>query len=180
MIYQLEDEYFVRSFREADLDGSYRGWFEDQEVCRFNSHGKLFRNEQYFRSFWESLNRDDQLVWAICHCDDGHIGNVSLQGISAINRNAEFAILMGDKRHWGRGVGKLAGMQLLRHGFDKLNLERVHCGTAQTNTGMRRLALALGMREEGCRRAHLWLNGAWTDMIEYGILRNEFRPVVAD
>jgi [ribosomal protein S5]-alanine N-acetyltransferase len=175
MIYQLEDEYYVRSFCETDLDGPYRGWFEDQEVCRFNSHGKLFRNEQYYRAFWDSLNRDDQLVWAICHCNDGHIGNISLQEISAINRNAEFAILIADKRHWGRGVGKLAGLQLLHHGFDKLNLERVYCGTAQTNTGMRRLALALGMREEGCRRAHLWLDGAWMDMIEYGILRNELQ-----
>ena len=38
---------------------------------------------------------------------------------------------------------------------------------------MRRLALGLGMREEGCRRAHLWLDGSWVDMIEYGILRKE-------
>lgn len=180
MIYQLSDEYFVRTFREADLDGPYLGWFEDQVVCRFNSHGKLFRNEQYYRAFLDNLNRDDQLVWAICHCEDGHIGNASLQAISHINRNAELAIIIGDKRHWGRGVGRLAGMELLRHGFDKLNLERVYCGTAQTNTGMGLLAQTLGMREEGCRRAHLWLDGAWVDMIEYGILRKEFQLGVAD
>ncbi len=174
MIYQLSDVYHVRAFRESDLDGPYREWFEDQEVCRFNSHGKLFRNEKYFRDFWESLNRDDQVVWAICHHEHGHIGNISLQAISHINRNAEFAILLGDKRHWGCGVGKLAGMQLLHHGFDKLSLERVHCGTAESNIGMRKLALAMGMREEGRRRAHLWLEGAWVDVIEYGILRAEF------
>lgn len=180
MIYQLSDAYFVRAFRESDLDGPYREWFEDQEVCRFNSHGKLFRNEQYFRAFWESLNRDDKMVWAICHKEHGHIGNISLQAISQINRNAEFAILLGDKRHWGSGVGKLAGMRLLNHGFDKLNLERVHCGTAETNSGMRKLAMAMGMREEGRRRAHLWLDGGWVDVIEFGILRVEFGAKVAN
>lgn len=174
MIYQLSDAYFVRAFRESDLDGSYCKWFEDQEVCRFNSHGKLFRNEQYFRAFWESLNSDDKVVWAICHKEHGHVGNISLQAFSHINRNAELAILLGDRRHWKSGVGKLAGMQLLRHAFDKLNLERVYCGTAETNTSMCKLALAMGMREEGRRRAHLWLDGGWVDVIEFGILRAEF------
>lgn len=174
MIYQLNYAYHVRAFRESDLVGPYRDWFEDQDVCRFNSHGKLFRNELYFRAFWENLNRNDQVVWAICHREHGHIGNISLSAISHINRNAEFAILLGDKRHWGCGVGKLAGMQLLRHGFDKLNLNRVHCGTAETNASMRKLALAMGMQEEGRRRSHLWLEGAWVDVIEYGIMRAEF------
>jgi len=39
---------------------------------------------------------------------------------------------------------------------------------------MRKLALAMGMREEGRRRNHLWLDGGWVDVIEFGILRAEF------
>ncbi len=175
MIYRISEDYSVRSFRESDLSGPYTCWFEDQEVCKYNSHGKFFRTQEYFRSFYASLNEDDKVVWAICHDRDGHIGNVSLQGISLINRNAEFAVLIGDRRHWNKGVGKLAGLQLMRHGFDKLNLERLYCGTAATNEGMQNLALALGFREEGRRRAHLYLEGEWVDVIEYGILRSEYR-----
>lgn len=175
MIYRISDDYFVRAFRESDLSGPYTSWFEDQDVCKYNSHGKFFRTQEYFRSFYDSLNSNDQVVWAICHDSDGHIGNVSLQGISLINRNAEFAILIGDRRHWHKGVGKMAGAQLISHGFDKLNLERIYCGTAETNDGMQNLALALGFREEGRRRAHLYLEGAWVDVIEYGLLRLDHR-----
>jgi RimJ/RimL family protein N-acetyltransferase len=175
MIYRISEDYFVRSFRESDLSGPYPSWFEDQEVCKYNSHGKFFRTQEYFQSFYDSLNGDDQVVWAICHDEDGHVGNISLQGISLINRNAEFAILMGDKRHWHKGVGKAAGAQLINHGFTKLNLERIYCGTAATNQGMQNLALGLGFREEGRRRAHLYLEGAWVDVIEYGLLRAEHR-----
>ena len=180
MIYELSDGYFVRALCESDLAGPYPTWFEDQEVCKYNSHGKFARNSEWFRSFYEAANRDDRVVWAICHRDDGHIGNISLQEMSFVNRNAEFAILIGDGRHRGKSVGTYAGHALLQHGFEKLNLERIYCGTAATNIGMQRLALQLGMVEEGRRRNHLFLEGQRVDMLEYGILKSEFHTRTAN
>lgn len=174
MIYSLDDNYYVRTLAEIDLHGPYPLWFADQDVCRYNSHAKFFKTATYFRAFYDTLNSDDKLVWAICHSQDGHIGNVSLQCLSFINRNAEFAIIIGDKRHWGKGVAFKAGIKMLAHGFFKINLKRIYCGTAEQNKGMKRLALKLGMKEEGRRRSHLYLEGNWTDLIEYGILKNEF------
>jgi [ribosomal protein S5]-alanine N-acetyltransferase len=175
MIYRLNDQYYVRALTEADVNGPYVTWFEDQEVCRYNSHGKYFRSAAYFREYVNSTSKDDRVVWAICHRNDGHIGNISLQEISPINRTAEFAILLGDKRHWGKGVGLLAGRALLEHGFYKLNIERIYCGTAATNDGMKRLALAMGMSLEGTRRQHVFLEGERVDVLEYGILRPEYK-----
>lgn len=174
MIYKLSKDYFVRSLAESDLDGAYPSWFEDQDVCRYNSHGKFFKTRASFKEYLNELNWQDRVVWAICHVEDGHIGNVSLQEISLINRTAEFAILLGDKRHWGKGVGLSAGQKLFEHGFNKLNLERIYCGTAATNEGMKKLANALGMALEGTRRQHFFLDGSRVDMLEYGILRTEF------
>jgi ribosomal-protein-alanine N-acetyltransferase len=174
VIYQLSDEYYVRPLAEDDLDGPYPSWFEDQEVCRYNSHGKFFMSKAQFAAYVSQTKNPDRLVWAICHTVDGHIGNIGLQDISLINRTAEFAIIIGDKRHWGKGVGLLAGRRLVEHGFGKLNLERIYCGTAATNEGMKRLAIAIGMRLEGTRRQHLFLEGTRIDVLEYGILRAEF------
>lgn len=174
MIYQLSDEYFVRTLREPDLDGAYMSWFEDQEVCDYNSHGKFFKTRDHFRSYVAGQNGEDQIVWAICHKVDGHIGNISLQIISFINRNADFGVLIGDKRHWGKGVALLAGTKIFYHGFFKLNLKRIYCQTAASNVSMQSLAKKLGMIEEGRRRSNFYLNGKWVDMIEYGLLRHEF------
>jgi [ribosomal protein S5]-alanine N-acetyltransferase len=171
MIYSLGSGYYVRALRESDVDGPYPRWFEDQDVCCFNSHGKFFKNLDYFRQYVRSLNGEDKIVWAICHESDGHIGNVSLQSISFVNRNAEFAIILGDSNHRGKGVGKIASSKLIEHGFHKLNLKRIYCGTAATNLAMQSLAKYLGMVEEGRRRQHLFLDGKWVDMLEYGLLR---------
>ncbi len=175
MIYQLSGNYFVRSLSADDLNGPYPTWFVDQEICRYSSHGKFFKSRSYFESYLSKLDSEDHVVLAVCHEVDGHIGNLSLQNISLINRTAEFAILLGDKRHWGKGVGYLAGHALISHGFRKLNLERIYCGTAATNIGMQKLANKLGMVLEGTRRQHLFLDGVKVDMLEYGILRSEFR-----
>ena len=174
MIYSLTPEYFVRSLTDTDIEGQYKSWFSDQEVCMYNSHGKFFKTDSYFKHFIESLNNEKQIVWAICHIADGHIGNVSLQDISFINRTAEFAIILGNKNHWGKGIGKLAGTQLLKHGFNKLNLFKIYCGTATCNEGMKKLASALGMTLEGTRRQQVFLEGERVDILEYGVLASEF------
>ncbi|CAD5926507.1 GCN5-ike N-acetyltransferase [Planktothrix agardhii] len=173
MIYTLNDQYYVRPLRLSDLEGDYPLWFEDQEVCQFNSHGKFFKTIDYFRQYIETINLENKVVWAICHQADGHIGNISLQEISMINRNAEFAIIIGNKKHWGQGIGKLAGLKLIQHGLYKLNLERIYCSTADTNQAMKALAISLGMIQEGCRRKHLFIDGEWVDLVEYGLLRED-------
>lgn len=173
MIYQLPGQYFVRPLQASDLEGPYPSWFEDQDVCRYNSHGKFFKTAAYFQAYLDGLNSEDQVLWAICHETDGHVGNISLQGISFINRHADFTVLIGNKKHWGKGVAYEAAKKLFQHGFNRLNLERIWCATASPNIAMRKLAKKLGMVEEGCRRAHLYFDGEWVDMIEFGILRRE-------
>ena len=176
MIYRINEDYYVRQLKESDIDGAYPSWFDNQEVCKYNSHGKFFKTRAYFLEYITKLNTENNIVWAICHVVDGHIGNVSLQEICVINRTAEFAILLGDKKHWGKGVGLQVGKKIIFHGFYKLNLERIYCGTAATNEGMKKLAISLGMALEGRRRLQLFLEGVRVDMIEYGILRTEFTP----
>ena len=180
IIYKLSDDYYVRPLKESDLYGPYPDWFSDQNVCRFNSHGKFFKNIDYFRQYIASLNQEDKIVWAICHIGDNHIGNISLQNISLIHRNAEFAIIIGNPHHLGKGVGKLASLKLIQHGFLKINLKRIYCGTAEPNKAMRSLAISLGMVEEGRRRRHLYLNGEWVDLIEYGLLREDQKSIERD
>ncbi len=78
----------------------------------------------------------------------------------------------------GQHKVELLFTSVVNHGFKKLNLHRIYCGTAATNKAMNQLALKLGMKEEGIRKEHLFLDGLWVDVVEYGILRQSLHPTI--
>ena len=167
----------LRPLSLDDLAGGYPNWLNDPEVSAHNSHHVFPYTLAQARGYIESVQNDPQnLVLAIVAKDcDKHIGNIALQRINGIDRNAEYAIVVGDKAYWGKGVAREASRLLFAHGFSALNLHRIYCGTSSTNTAMQKLAISLGMQEEGCRREAHYKNNAYVDVIEYGLLKEDFK-----
>jgi RimJ/RimL family protein N-acetyltransferase len=167
----------LRPLSASDIDGNYVNWLNDAEICQFNSHHTYPYTVKSALDFIVGLEGDQKnLVLAIVAKDTGkHIGNISLQKIDYVNRSAEYAILLGEKEYWGKGIAKEASMLIIRHGFDVLNLHRIYCGTSVKNIAMQKLADALKMKEEGKRKESLYKNGKYVDVIEYGLLRKDFK-----
>ena len=164
----------LRPLTAADVDGPYLEWFNDAEVCRHNAHHVYPYTRDEALTWVAALRgRRDALVLAI-ELDGRHVGNVSLQGIDPVGRSAELAIVLGDRDVWGQGIGLEAAELLVGHGFSALNLRRIACGTVAANAGMRRLAERLGMTQEGVRREAVWSDGAYHDIVEYGLLAAEW------
>lgn len=167
---------FLRPLRRQDAFGPYTEWFNDEVVCAGNGHHRFpYSREQALRYIERAHSNGRELILAVARWSDGrHIGNVALKSINPVSRSGEFAIVIGDRSCWGGGYGTEAAVLLLRHAFFTLNLNRVYCGTFETNTPMRRLARSLGMREEGCRRQATFKQNQYLDVIEYGVLKKEF------
>ncbi|MBX9830421.1 GNAT family N-acetyltransferase [Candidatus Babeliales bacterium] len=172
----ISEKIYLRGLCEQDLDGDYIAWLNDADVCRFNSHHVFPYGKKAAQSYLDLVTANPAfLVCAIVRKDnDKHIGNIALQNINYISRSAEYAIILGDKNSWGKGYAKEASMMLLKHGFLELNLHRVYCGTSVNNVAMQKLAGHLMMKEEGTRRQALFKHGQFVDIIDYGVLREEF------
>ncbi len=168
---------YLRTIDESDLNANYREWFNDEEVCRYNSHHRFPNYDENMRDYYENVIKSrTNLILAICNKEtDKHIGNIALENIDALNQSAEFAIVIGDKSQWGQGVGREAAKLILKHGFAELNLHRIYCGTQDDNTGMQKLAIALGFKEEGRARDGMFKGGSFKDVIYYSLLRDEFK-----
>ncbi|MCS6796611.1 MAG: GNAT family N-acetyltransferase [Raineya sp.] len=168
---------YLRALEEKDLLGNYYQWLNDQEVTLFNSHGRFPNNEKKIKDYFIfTQTASNALILAIIWKEnDQHIGNISLQNINWIDRSAEFAILLGDKNYWGKNVGKEAGNLIIKHGFFALNLHRIYCGTSADNIAMQKLAQKLQMKQEGVRREAIFKSGKYVDIIEYGLLKNEYK-----
>ncbi len=176
-LYQ-DEKIGIKPLEHIELSGNYPNWFHDLDVCHHNRHGVYPMPIRKLESFVESLADDrSQIVWAVYALDQSlHIGNISLQQINLLDRSAEIAFLFGEKKYWNRGYALLSAQYLIKHGFEKLNLHRIGCGTSSSNLGMQKLAKKLGMVKEGVRRQSLYLNGNYVDIVEYGLLREEWVP----
>ena len=170
------DLVILRPLEESDIEGNYAKWLNDKEVCEGNSHHVYpYTKEDGLSYIRHALSTKSAVILAVVDKESGtHIGNISLQNINQIYRTAEFAIIIGEKDFWGKGYAKEAAKLIIEHGFSALNLERIACGTFDGNTGMEKLATYLGMQEEGRRRSAVYKNGERKDMLEYGVLRDEF------
>ena len=166
----------LRALEESDADGDYPGWLNDEEVNRGNAHHRdPYTRESALEYIRRVRDSQRELVLAMTLKDSGrHIGNIALQKIDPVYRSAEFAILLGAKDLWGKGYAKEAGHILCDHGFFTLNLRRIHCGTFASNVAMQKLAEYLGMVLEGRRRQAAFKDGLWLDIVEYGVLQDEY------
>ena len=166
----------LRPLIESDCEGPYPTWFNDSEVCMGNSHHVFpYAIQQAVSYVKDTAIKSAGLVLAIVDADKKtHIGNISLDPINYIYRTSEFSIVIGDKSYWGKGFGKESARLLFSHGFFAMNLDRIACGTLGSNTAMIKLAKYMGMKEEGKRRKAAYKNGNYIDIIEFGILREEY------
>lgn len=173
---ELSHVYF-RPLRKEDADGPYPHWLNDPEVCRGNGHATFPYTLTEARQYIESVtgSRRD-IVFAICRkSNHQHIGNVALLGIDWVARTGEFAILIGDKSMWGKGVGYEALKAIIEYAFYTLNLERVYWGTIDGNKGMISISEQLGAIQEGRRIKAVFKGGQRKDMLEFGILREDYK-----
>ena len=165
----------MRSLTLEDAADPYVAWLNDEEVCSGNSHHRWPYGGTQAKQFIEGTFDDTcNLVLAIEVIESSeHIGNIALQNINSIHRSAELSILIGSRNSWGKGYGREAASLLVKHGFEELNLNRIECGTPSFNQGMIKLALSLGMTEEGRKRDAFFKNGSYHDIVSFSLLSNE-------
>lgn len=106
--------------------------------------------------------------------DDLLIGQVDLSGVDWVARNCWVGIGIGDPAYWGKGYGSDAMNEILRFGFEWLNLNRVSLTVFEYNERAYRSYLKCGFKEEGRLRQWMQRSGERFDLIFMGILREEW------
>jgi RimJ/RimL family protein N-acetyltransferase len=102
------------------------------------------------------------------------IGQCALFNFDPVAHRCELGITIGDKSYWGRGYGTDAVRVLIDYGFRHHNLHRVYLSVNSTNPRAIGAYRRCGFVEEGRLRAHMWNNGHYIDLVQMGILRDEW------
>jgi UDP-4-amino-4,6-dideoxy-N-acetyl-beta-L-altrosamine N-acetyltransferase len=119
-------------------------------------------------------NRHKEVRCAICKEKDGLIiGVVYLLQIDYQNRNAEFAIFIGNEEEQGKGYGKQASTMMLKHAFNDLNLHKVYLTVLESNTNAIKLYNKIGFTQNGVLPDEVFKKGKYQNMILMSCIKKD-------
>ena len=150
----------------------------DPVVQRYNSKPMedVSEAKEYVRRHRAEYLNQDGIVWAVTlKAQDTVIGLVGFHNWSYHNR----AMLGYDLAHayWGQGIGSEAVRQIIRFGFERMDLNRIEGETIEDNHESRRMLEKLDFVCEGIRRGYsLEDDGEYHGSAMYGLLRSEYDP----
>lgn len=106
--------------------------------------------------------------------DDKLIGELGLDVVNWVGRDAFVGLGIGETEYWSKGYGTDAMNILLRFAFTEINLKRVTLGVFEYNPRAIRSYEKAGFRHEGHLRSLLNREGRRWDEVFMGILREEW------
>lgn len=168
----------LRYVRESDLE-SYLTFMQDPEMRRLTGSQEGFTRdkiEAWIRKIGV-VNEDRADFMIVLKDSDELIGEVVINELDAVNRCANIRIAIQGNRHRGKGYGTEAMIHMLRHGFETLNLHRIHLGVYAFNSRALFVYEKIGFQREGIQRDALYQDGEFHDMIMMSMLEEEFRSL---
>ncbi len=106
--------------------------------------------------------------------DDKLLGELALDVVDWVGRDAFVGIGIGEIEYWSKGYGTDTMNVLLRYAFTEVNLKRVTLTVFEYNPRAIRSYEKVGFRHEGCLRNLLNREGRRWNEVYMGILREEW------
>ncbi len=88
---------------------------------------------------------------------------------------AELGYVLTAENEREKGLMKEALPQIIRYGFEKMNLHRIEAFVGPNNVPSLKLIEHIGFRKEGHLKEHYFKNGVAEDSILFGLLKAEYK-----
>jgi ribosomal-protein-alanine N-acetyltransferase len=145
------------------------------DVERFESISEAAQMVTFFR---EKMSSGEGLRWAVCYKENNElIGTCGYHHISRSNFKAEIGYDL-IPAFWGKGIMTQAIHELLKFGFEQMELNRVEAIVDPTNINSYKLLDRLGFQREGFHRQSFFEKGRFIDVYIYSMLSSDFKNEV--
>lgn len=167
----------LRPVEDRDSQLVYK-WFNDEEVVRglVDVRAQMSLREAYDWCERAARRSDKSIKWMIEIKDkpDIAVGFTGLYNIDFTNRNAESAILIGDRSYWGRGIGYESLKLEIDFSFRYLGLELIYAFILQSNKASIKLYEKLGFEKEGVLKKRIYRDNKWNNLILLSLLKSKW------
>jgi ribosomal-protein-serine acetyltransferase len=165
----------LSSAREIfDLVESCRGYLTEW-LPWVNYSTQKFHTEKFIQESMEGdiFKPPKRRIFEICF-QNKIAGLVDIHNGDAVNKKAEIGYWLAEKFQ-GNGLATEACSQVVDHGFDMLDLNRLTIKCSMENEKCRAIPERLGFVNEGIEREGACLNGEFADVIVYSGLRKDWQ-----
>jgi ribosomal-protein-alanine N-acetyltransferase len=175
-VFLESDRLYFRALTASDAEGNYLSWMNDSEVTQYLESRFQPHSAESLKAFIHANSDSSDLVFCaiVLKHDHRHIGNIKLGPIERVHQRADVGLIIGEKECWGKGYGTEAYKLMVEHAFLNLNLHKVTAGAYVANEASVKALQRAGFTEEGRRRAHCFLDGQYTDVLLFGVLKDDF------
>ncbi|MGL5694131.1 MAG: GNAT family N-acetyltransferase [Peptostreptococcaceae bacterium] len=171
----------LRNLNQQDKTYFFK-WIKDKEVIKYSL--SIFQNmktEEDISTWFDKLLLDKSTYnQAIFDTSNNRlIGYAGICNLSKTNLSGEYFIFIGDKTYHGKGVGTFVTKEIVKDGFEKLNLNRIMLTASEKNIGAIKAYTKANFKTEGIMRQAFYRDGEFHDKIIMGILKKEWNITTA-
>lgn len=170
----------LRKITLNDLEDMFE-YGSDEDVSRYvtwDTHKTTNDTKDFIEFVLSKYEKCEVAPWGIELKETGKlIGTVDFVSWSPDHNNAEIGYVLS-RAYWGMGITTEAANELIRFGFDHMELVRIQARCFIKNTGSERVMEKLGMTFEGIVRKGMFAKGKHQDLKLYSILKEEFTRLV--
>lgn len=173
----LETERLIlRKVTKEDIEDMYL-YGSDEEVSKYvtwNTHETIADTKGFVEFVLNKYENKQMSPWGIEYKENGKfIGTIDFVWWQPNHKIAEIGYVIS-KDYWGKGLTTEVAKELVKFGFEEMDLVRVQARCDVENIASARVMEKAGMTFEGIIRKGIFVKGEHRDLKMYSILKEEF------
>lgn len=173
----LETERLIlRKVTKEDIEDMYL-YGSDEEVSKYvtwNTHETIADTKGFVEFVLNKYENKQVSPWGIEYKENGKfIGTIDFVWWQPDHKIAEIGYVIS-KDYWGKGLTTEVAKELVKFGFEEMDLVRVQARCDVENIASARVMEKAGMTLEGIIRKGIFVKGEHRDLKMYSILKEEF------
>ncbi|MEK3951941.1 GNAT family N-acetyltransferase [Psychrobacillus sp. FSL K6-1464] len=173
----LETERLIlRKVTEEDIEDMYL-YGSDEEVSKYvtwNTHETIADTKGFVEFVLNKYENKQVSPWGIEYKENGKfIGTIDFVWWQPNHKIAEIGYVIS-RDYWGKGLTTEVAKELVKFGFEEMDLVRVQARCDVENIASARVMEKAGMTLEGIIRKGIFVKGEHRDLKMYSILKEEF------
>lgn len=172
----LETSRLYLKFLDQEDENSIVIWRNRKEIIQNLFSYKGVTIDEHRNWYQNYLKNNTRIEFVLVKKEDRKkIGTIGLSDIDFKNQKAEYGILIGEKCEQGKGYAKEATIEIIRYGFEELNLQKIYLKVFINNQVAIKMYDNLGFVKEGTLRREVFKNGKFNDVLIMSILIDEWK-----